>query len=198
MVREDNLQRLCQFIRMPGQQYDEESGLYYNRHRYYNPRLGRYITQDPIGLKGGWNPYSYPLNPVTDTDPLGLFVPILVGIACGLAFDYTLDKWKETHCKDPEADTVLGLEGNATAGATAGAFGPYEYKPRGGIAGGGPAGDKTSTYSKTLHNAYKNKVITKGTTKVLRNIGRKVAKSIPYVGTAIGAYEIYDASNCDD
>lgn len=30
------------------------------------------ITQDPIGLKGGWNLYQYPLNPVTNTDPLGL------------------------------------------------------------------------------------------------------------------------------
>ncbi|EBV3279124.1 RHS repeat-associated core domain-containing protein [Salmonella enterica subsp. enterica serovar Wangata] len=72
MVREDNLQRLCQFIRMPGQQYDEESGLYYNRHRYYNPGQGRYITQDPIGLKGGLNPYTYPLNPVVNIDPLRL------------------------------------------------------------------------------------------------------------------------------
>ncbi|MBM3006566.1 polymorphic toxin type 34 domain-containing protein, partial [Escherichia coli] len=56
------------------QQYDEESGLYYNRHRYYDPLQGRYITQDPIGLKGGWNFYQYPLNPVTNTDPLGLEV----------------------------------------------------------------------------------------------------------------------------
>ena len=61
-------------IRLPGQQYDEESGLYYNRHRYYDPLQGRYITQDPIGLKGGWNFYQYPLNPVTNTDPLGLEV----------------------------------------------------------------------------------------------------------------------------
>ncbi|HDX7282367.1 polymorphic toxin type 34 domain-containing protein, partial [Escherichia coli] len=59
---------------LPGQQYDEESGLYYNRHRYYDPLQGRYITQDPIGLKGGWNFYQYPLNPVTNTDPLGLEV----------------------------------------------------------------------------------------------------------------------------
>ena len=165
-----------------------------------NPLLGAKVLPDEVdvALEGGWNLYSYPLNPIADTDPLGLFVPVLVGIACGLVFDYALDKWKETHCKDPDADTVLGPEGNAATGATAGAFGPYEYKPRGGIAGGGPAGDKTSTYSKTLHNAYKNKVISKGTTKILRDAGRKVAKSIPYVGSAIVSYEVYDASNCDD
>ncbi|EKE4587324.1 RHS repeat-associated core domain-containing protein, partial [Escherichia coli] len=51
---------------------DEESGLYYNRHRYYDPLQGRYITQDSIGLKGGWNFYEYPLNPVQYIDPFGL------------------------------------------------------------------------------------------------------------------------------
>ncbi|MCJ8412037.1 RHS repeat-associated core domain-containing protein, partial [Escherichia coli] len=43
-----------------------------NRHRYYDPLQGRYITQDPIGLKGGWNLYGYQLNPISDIDPLGL------------------------------------------------------------------------------------------------------------------------------
>ncbi|EBY4636008.1 DUF4329 domain-containing protein [Salmonella enterica subsp. enterica serovar Enteritidis] len=69
---EENPEHLEQVIRLPGQQYDDESGLYYNRHRYYNPGQGRYITQDPIGLKGGWNLYNYPLNPVSEIDPLGL------------------------------------------------------------------------------------------------------------------------------
>ncbi|EBX5220057.1 type IV secretion protein Rhs, partial [Salmonella enterica subsp. enterica serovar Weltevreden] len=69
---EENPAHLEQVIRLPGQQYDEESGLYYNRHRYYNPGQGRYITQDPIGLRGGWNLYNYPLNPVSEIDPLGL------------------------------------------------------------------------------------------------------------------------------
>ncbi len=64
--------QLQQLIRLPGQQYDEESGLYYNRHRYYDPLQGRYITQDPIGLKGGWNFYQYPLNPVQYIDSMGL------------------------------------------------------------------------------------------------------------------------------
>uniref|UniRef100_UPI001FCE9FE9 RHS repeat-associated core domain-containing protein n=1 Tax=Escherichia coli TaxID=562 RepID=UPI001FCE9FE9 len=47
-----------QSYRLPGQQHDEESGLYYNRNRYYDPLQGRYITQDPIGLRGEWNLYK--------------------------------------------------------------------------------------------------------------------------------------------
>ncbi|WP_134807758.1 RHS repeat-associated core domain-containing protein [Shigella boydii] len=72
LLNEENPHQLQQLIRLPGQQYDEESGLYYNRHRYYDPLQGRYITQDPIGLKGGWNFYQYPLNPISNIDPLGL------------------------------------------------------------------------------------------------------------------------------
>ncbi len=61
-----------QITRLPGQQYDEESGLYYNRHRYYSPEQRRYITRDPIGLEGGWHLYQYPLDPLYKIDPLGL------------------------------------------------------------------------------------------------------------------------------
>nr|WP_236651818.1 RHS repeat-associated core domain-containing protein [Atlantibacter hermannii] len=46
--------------------------MYYNRHRYYNPEQGRYITQDPTGLAGGWNLYQYPLNPIQFSDQRGL------------------------------------------------------------------------------------------------------------------------------
>ncbi|MCQ5595587.1 RHS repeat protein, partial [Escherichia coli] len=72
LLNEENPHQLQQLIRLPGQQYDEESGLYYNRHRYYDPLQGRYITQDPIGLKGGWNFYQYTLNPVQYIDSMGL------------------------------------------------------------------------------------------------------------------------------
>ncbi|KFC77190.1 RHS repeat-associated core domain-containing protein [Buttiauxella agrestis] len=72
VLSEHNPQSLHQPLRMQGQQYDEESGLHYNRHRYYDPQQGRYITQDPIGLAGGINLYNYPLNPITGNDPLGL------------------------------------------------------------------------------------------------------------------------------
>ncbi|EPT3925681.1 RHS repeat-associated core domain-containing protein [Escherichia coli] len=78
LLGETSAQHLQQSLRLPGQQYDEESGLYYNRNRYYDPLQGRYITQDPIGLKGGWNLYVYPLNPVQRGDPLGLSGETLV------------------------------------------------------------------------------------------------------------------------
>ncbi|PRY57579.1 RHS repeat-associated protein [Vreelandella songnenensis] len=60
-------------IRFQGQWHDDESGLYYNRHRYYDPQQGRYISQDPIGLQGGTNLYGYVTNPAGAVDPLGLF-----------------------------------------------------------------------------------------------------------------------------
>ncbi len=72
LLGEESAQHLQQSLRLPGQQYDEESGLYYNRNRYYDPLQGRYITQDPIGLRGEWNLYKYPLNPVRFIDSLGL------------------------------------------------------------------------------------------------------------------------------
>ena len=64
---------LTQPIRFQGQWHDDESGLYYNRHRYYDPEQGRYISQDPIGLNGGTNLYGYVTNPIGMVDPLGLF-----------------------------------------------------------------------------------------------------------------------------
>ena len=58
---------------LAGQYYDSETGLHYNYHRYYDPKTGRYLTPDPIGLDGGINPYVYAnLNPINLTDPFGL------------------------------------------------------------------------------------------------------------------------------
>ncbi|PSU34144.1 RHS repeat-associated core domain-containing protein [Photobacterium lutimaris] len=59
-------------LRFQGQYYDEESGLHYNRFRYYDPQTGRFIHQDPIGLLGGINHYQYAPNPLQWIDPLGL------------------------------------------------------------------------------------------------------------------------------
>ena len=60
-------------FRYQGQYDDIETGLYYNRFRYYDPDVGQYTKPDPIGLEGG-NPtlYSYISNPNWWVDPLGL------------------------------------------------------------------------------------------------------------------------------
>lgn len=62
-------------LRFQGQYADEESGLHYNRYRYYNPLSGRYLTPDPISIRGGLNIYAYAINPLDYTDPLGLKCP---------------------------------------------------------------------------------------------------------------------------
>jgi len=59
-------------LRFQGQYEDGETGLFYNRNRYYEPNCGRYVTQDPIGLSGGLNGYAYAQNPIHWNDPLGL------------------------------------------------------------------------------------------------------------------------------
>lgn len=51
---------------------DEETGLHYNRYRYYSPYVGRFISKDPLGLLGGFNVYAYAPNPVEFVDPMGL------------------------------------------------------------------------------------------------------------------------------
>ncbi|WP_353637223.1 RHS repeat-associated core domain-containing protein [Pseudomonas sp. MYb327] len=65
-------EELEQPLRFQGQYFDAESGLHYNRHRYYQPDSGRYLTPDPVKLAGGLNPYRYTPNPTGWVDPLGL------------------------------------------------------------------------------------------------------------------------------
>ena len=73
-------------LRADGQYNDDETGLYYNWYRYYNPSLGRYITSDPLGLQAGMNTYVYVNgNPINYTDPMGLRAD---GGSIGGSFEY--------------------------------------------------------------------------------------------------------------
>ena len=62
-------------LRLPGQYEDAETGLFYNGHRYYDPRRGAYLTPDPLGVPDGPNPYAYVRgNPLKYIDPSGLIL----------------------------------------------------------------------------------------------------------------------------
>ncbi len=61
-------------LTLPGQYYDEETRLAYNRSRYYDPRDARYISPDPVGILGGLNAYGYVVDPLLEIDWLGLAV----------------------------------------------------------------------------------------------------------------------------
>jgi len=66
--------RIGNHLRFPGQYHDSETGLHYNRSRYYSPALGRYLSRDPVGFLGGLNLYLYAGNDsINGADPLGLF-----------------------------------------------------------------------------------------------------------------------------
>lgn len=59
-------------IRFQGQWADAESGLYYNRYRFYDPLAEQYLSPDPTGLHGGMRPQGYAPNALVDIDPFGL------------------------------------------------------------------------------------------------------------------------------
>jgi RHS repeat-associated protein len=85
-----------------GRERDSLTGLQYNRARFYDPQLGRFISEDPIGLNGGLNFYAYVENsPINATDPSGL-------------------------CTDPEYCRKLLLQIVAKTNGFFNAFGPYK------------------------------------------------------------------------
>jgi RHS repeat-associated protein len=59
-------------LRWPGQAEDSDTGLYYNRFRYYDSQLGEYISSDPIGLMGGLATHAYAQDTLVRLDPFGL------------------------------------------------------------------------------------------------------------------------------
>ncbi len=89
---------IVQNLRLPGQEFDLETGLYHNGFRDYVPDWGRYLESDPIGLAGGMNTYAYVSgNPLRLADPMGL---------CDSSGKLLWDQFKEWF-KDQPADKTL-------------------------------------------------------------------------------------------
>jgi len=87
-------------LRFQGQYFDEETGLHYNRHRYYDPDTARYLTQDPVGLAGGDNFYQYAPNPLIWLDPLGLAKYVVIGEGQSSVEAYAAAMRKKRSCDE--------------------------------------------------------------------------------------------------
>lgn len=69
-------------LRLPGQYEDQETGLHYNFRRYYDPEIGRYLSEDPIGMDGGINLHLYANgDPINISDSTGELPIILIPVA---------------------------------------------------------------------------------------------------------------------
>ncbi|EEW9663498.1 DUF4329 domain-containing protein, partial [Salmonella enterica subsp. enterica serovar Kiambu] len=72
LTHEKETRPVQQNLRFQGQYLDRETGLHYNLYRFYDPDIGKFISGDPISLRGGINLYAYAPNPISWIDPLGL------------------------------------------------------------------------------------------------------------------------------
>ena len=100
---------------------NDETGLFYYRARYYSPQLQRFITSDPIGLKGGLNTYTYVRNnPLRWKDPRGLFDDGFPGMG------NPLESWLNATNNYVSANPNLGDLFSDTNGNTSGDFRPQD------------------------------------------------------------------------
>ncbi|MFZ5891773.1 MAG: RHS repeat-associated core domain-containing protein [Myxococcota bacterium] len=137
-------------LRWPGHYYDPDTGLHYNRYRYYDPHLGRYLQSDPIGYSGGNNLYAYPSNPLVAVDVLGL--------SQGGCKNHNHDSANATGEGDPHP-VPLDKEGHPTA------FPSLEAKE-----GGGRGGGKTNETAQRACDTIRDLQTANGRKKIAKEI----------------------------
>ena len=167
--------------------WDPETGLYYYRARYYDPKAGRFISEDPIGFGGGDNFYAYVgNNPVTWVDPFGLMAGAM---AVGMPTSFNPhDPGCVSQCVFDRVLIYVGIFGM-------GASQPVVAKP-GGVAGGGPSGPVTSPASKVFRKCLPQKLPIRvlGTTTV----GGVAARALPYVSAGLILWDVVGIMRCVD
>jgi RHS repeat-associated protein len=98
-----------------GREWDPETALYYYRARYYDPSIGRFISEDPIGLAGGLNLYAYVGNdPTNEFDPDGLKPICIYNIPLG-----RMECWDDGGRRHDSSGWVSGLGGPCQNNPTA-------------------------------------------------------------------------------
>ena len=116
-LKPEALEQFCP-LRFPGQWADEETGLYYNRHRHYDPLVGQYASPDPIGLWGGVRPQGYVGDPTGSVDPFGL--RLAANAAKGRAWEKTVaddfrsqgfDVFEQITVRDAQSGRAIRLDG---------------------------------------------------------------------------------------
>ena len=113
-------------LRFPGQYYDQETGLHYNYHRYYDPIAKRYIKADPLGISGGVNLYVYSSsNPNKFIDPNGL---LSGGVAAYWGLGGEVNFWSRTCCKSNSLYKYVGHTACIGVGASLKGNLPFDEK----------------------------------------------------------------------
>jgi len=111
---------------------NDGTGLYFYRARYYDPNSGRFVSEDPIGLLGGADFYTYAVNdPIDYRDPSGKLVPVplataAIGAVAGGLGDLAGQLAQNVRTGRPLTNVDLTEAGVAAAvGAAAGAAAPF-------------------------------------------------------------------------
>jgi RHS repeat-associated protein len=118
-------------IRFPGQYFDPETGYHYNVYRYYDPRAGRYLTADPLGLLGGANSYAYTPTPTMFSDPLGLNSGTDDGLVDGLRNQAIAARGPETQRNGVQnVGAAAHHDQTGAEGKGANSLSPREFQPR--------------------------------------------------------------------
>ena len=184
-----------------GREADEKTGLMYYRARQYDPQIGRFTSEDPIGFAGGdINLYGYVKNnPLSSTDPSGLTEEAMI--------------WRMQYHNDPGTREYVSKWDNCFSRCLLSIYGLTGLIGGAAVASGQPISPKpfvtpgsspaTSPASKTLSELFPQKLPWRVWAPTLKNpgarsivIGRVLGRWVPIIGWAIIAYDVYSIMSC--